>query len=432
MKNRSLLFSLVLVSFVITFTPSNVFSVGSAGFRNEVPDAEALGKGSAFVAQANNPSAVYYNPAGLTQLKERYVSFSYVAEFPENSFKPLSGDEVQMQRQYFLIPSLYLVENFGCKDFRFGLGVTAPYGLGTDWSHDSFSRLVATESDLEVMNINPTVAYKVNEKISVGAGIDYMISHISKHKRLAPALSDDGEFQLKGKDDGWGYNLGLLYKPSDKHSIGLSYRSEVELTYRGFASLDNLNALYTIVFGGSSYNTDIKSELAIPQTLAVGYAYRPNNKWTLETDVEWADWSCIEQDKVDYQSETNATRLTVLNSGNPASKDWNDTLSYGFGAEYRATDRLALRIGYLFEDNPIPSANFDTALPDSDRHGITLGLGYTFKAVKIDVSYMALFFVDRDVTNDVDENVTTGDDPDIDGEYEGFTNVFGINFTYKY
>ncbi len=427
MKNKSLLFSLGLIILATAFTPSKVLGVGSAGFRNEVPDAEALGKGSAFVAQADNPSAVYYNPAGLTQLKERYVSLGYVLELPQNSFKPLSGDEVEMQGQYFLIPNFYLVDNFGFKDFRFGLGVTAPYGLGTDWSHDSFSRLVATESDLEIMDLNPTVAYRVNDKFSVGAGINYSVSHISKHKRLATTLSNDGEFQIKGRDDGWGYNLGLLYKHSDKHSIGLSYRSEIELTYRGFVSLDNLNALYTVVFGGSTYNTDIKSELSLPQTLAVGYAYRPNNKWTFEADVEWADWSCVEQDKVDFQSETDATRLTVLNSGNPASKDWNDVFSYGFGAEYKATDKLALRVGYLFEDNPIPSANFDTALPDSDRHGLTLGIGYTLKSVKIDASYMALFFKDRDVTNDVRTA-----DPDIDGKYEAFTNIFGISFTYKY
>ncbi len=428
MKNRLALFSLVLIITVILFTPSNVFSVGSAGFRNEVPDAEALGKGSAFVAQADNPSAVYYNPAGLTQLKERYISIGYVLELPQNSFKPLSGDEVEMQGQYFLIPNFYLVDNFGSENFRFGLGVTAPYGLGTDWAQDSFSSTVATESDLEVMNINPTVAYKVNEKISIGAGIDYIVSDISKHKRLASTLSNDGEFQLKGRDDGWGYNLGLLYRPSEKHSLGLSYRSEVELTYRGFASLDNLNALYTFVFGGSTYNTGIKSELALPQTLAVGYAYRPNSRWTFEGDIEWANWSCVEQDKVDYQSETDPTRLTVLNSGNPASKDWNDTFSYGLGAEYKATDKLVLRIGYLFEDNPIPSANFDTALPDSDRHGLTLGIGYTFKSVKIDASYMALFFKDRDVTNDV--GATTG--ANLDGKYEAFTNIFGISFTYKY
>ena len=132
-------------------------------------------------------------------------------------------------------------------------------------------------------------------------------------------------------------------------------------------------------FPSSKYSTDIESKLKLPQTLALGYAFKPDDKWTFEIDFEWTGWSCIEEDFVKYTTETNPYRLAALNDGNPASKDWNDSYAYGIGAEYQATDKLDLRGGYLFVETPVPSISFETALPDSDRHGVTLGAGYKVK-----------------------------------------------------
>ena len=140
------------------------FSVGSGGFRNEVVDSEALAKGNSFVAEADAPSAVYYNPAGLTQLKGSYATLGYVLEAPRfECVSEATGDTVQMQPQNFLIPHLYYVSDFSLENFRFGFGAFSPYGLSTDWSNDSFSKNVMTESDLQMFNLSPCVAYKVND-----------------------------------------------------------------------------------------------------------------------------------------------------------------------------------------------------------------------------------------------------------------------------
>lgn len=413
----------------LLYLSCDAFALGGGGFRNEAAlDAEANGMADAFVAQADSPSAVHFNPAGLVQLEDSYVRLGYTLQAPRNSYKNKSDVETQMQRQLFLIPHFYYVSDFGQEKWRFGFSATSPYGLGTDWADDSFSRYQATESDLEIYQLNPAIAYKVNDIFSVGFGLDYVKSYISKHKRLT-ASAGEGDFQLKGSDDTWGYNIGLLLRPSDRHSIGLSYRSKSEIEYKGFASLTNIDAgIYTGVFP-NDYSTDIESKLTLPQSLAIGYAFKPDDKLTIEIDCEWTGWSSVEEDFVRFTSETDPTRLSILNSGNPAAKDWNDSLAYGIGAEYQTTDKLALRTGYLFVETPVPSANFDTSLPDSDKHSFTFGAGYKINEnMVVDMAYFAVFLVGRNVTNDV--AISNG--ADLDGKYKGYVNIFSVGFTYKY
>jgi long-chain fatty acid transport protein len=422
--------SVLYLSFFISgmYFATTVFGLGSGGFRNEVVDAEAAGKGYCFTAQADGPSAVHYNPAGITQLDGQSLSLGYTYEAPRNECESsAAGNTVQMQKQVFFIPNFYYVTELPWEDFSFGLAAVSPYGLSTDWADDSFSKSVSTEANVTMYNINPTLAYKVNDFLSLGFGIDYFIADISKYKRTTAALGG-GNFHLKVDDEGWGYNLGALIKPAENHRIGISYRSEIDLEYKGTASLDGLIGIYNIVFGGSTYSTALESDGTIPRTLAVGYAYQPNEKWTIETDVEWTDWACVEEEQLRYPNESDGNRLAVLNDGNPVSRDWNDVFSYGIGAEYKATDKLDLRCGFLYEETPIPSANLDTALPDANKHGVTLGAGYLFKNVQIDTSYAFFKFRDRDVTNDVGAN--TGSN--IDGKYKAYVNIFAISFTYRY
>ena len=426
-----LVFTVTLLTLLLVFS-SELYALGGGGFRNEAAmDAEANGMADCFVAQADSPSAVHFNPAGLTQLEGDYVRVGNTFEAPRNSQTSTGGNESQMQIQTFNLPSIYLVNDIGLENWKFGLGVGSPYGLATDWADDSFSMYQATESTLEYYLINPTAAYKVNDSLSVGVGVDYMISDISKHKRLtaAPAGAGGGDFHLEGDDDGWGYNIGILYKHLDKHKIGVSYRSDIELRYKGEATLTNLGSgAYALLFP-DTYTTGIESKLVLPRSVAVGYAFSPNEKWTIEIDCEWTGWSSVQEDFIKFTDETDQTRLSILNNGNPASKDWNDSLAYGVGAQYRHSDKLTLRGGYLFIETPIPSANFDTSLPDCDRHGLTLGAGYKLREdLTMDLAYFGVLMVDRDVSNDV----AIGNGADLDGKYEGYVNIVSVGFTYKY
>ena len=417
--------------FILTMVFSTkAFGLGSGGYRNEVVDAEAAGKGFCFTAQADNPSAVHYNPAGLTQLKGSQIEVGYVFEAPMfsvNSNK--TGDNVNMQKQVFYLPNVYFVTDLNKENLKFGFGANSPYGLSTDWSNDSYTRYLSTESNVTMMNYNPTIAYKVNDYVSVGAGIDFFTADVNKHRVVSSTLSSTGgDFQLKGSDESWGYNFGFLLKPSEKHSIGISYRSEIKAELEGTVALDGLDGAGAVVFGGSSYSTKMKSKSTIPMSIAFGYAYKPNNKWTIELDAEWTDWSSTESEFLTYPEETNTTRLSTLNTDNPASRDWRSVWSYGIGAGYKATDKLELRGGFIYEQSPIPSANFEPVLPDANKHGITMGAGYLLKNVKIDASYAFFKYADRDVTR----SAVGATGANVNGKYKGYVNILGLSLTYKY
>jgi long-chain fatty acid transport protein len=278
------------------------------------------------------------------------------------------------------------------------------------------------------LQINPTVAYKYNNIVSLGFGIDYIMSETSSHKRIADTTGL-GDFHAKGNGDGWGYNLGLLVKPSENQSIGFSYRSKIDITYTGTISMTNMsNGIYAAFFP-DNYVTGMESRLTLPQTISLGYAFRPDQKWTIEADGIWTDWSSVQEDFVKYIDEGDATRLAVLNDGNPLAKDWNATMSYGIAAKYKATDKWVLRCGYLYAETPVPAANFEPSMVDMNMHCVSLGAGYKFNdGFSIDAAYFGGFYRDRYITNDI--ALSSGSD--LDGTYESYVNVVSVGFTYKY
>ena len=211
---------------------SSCFAAGSGAFRVELVDAEALAKGEAFVGEADNPSAVFYNPAGLTQLKgQNQLSLGLAGLFPAVTYKNFAGAESQMVGQSFLIPNIYFVSDFGLEKFAFGLGGSSNWGTGTEWNNDSFSGYTATRSDVTNTDVMFSGAYKLTEKLSLGLSLDHDYSAVNKSKRLQQTGGTDGDFQLKGKTGGWGYRLAALYELNEHHQFGLQYRSPIEEKY---------------------------------------------------------------------------------------------------------------------------------------------------------------------------------------------------------
>ncbi len=431
---RKAIFALLL-GLILALPVNNTYAAGSGGFRLEVPDAAAMGKGAAVVAQADNPAAIYYNPAGMTQLEGKLnVSLGASAIQPFTTYKDNSGNKTDMRRQIFTVPNVFAVSNFGLEKFAFGVGETSDWGTGTYWAEDSFSKYVATKSDYNTNNLMLTAAYEINDNLSVGVSADYVKSYVNKKKKLNQVLvggTNDGDFQLKGRDNSaWGYRISTLYKLNKRHSFGFMYRSPIDVKYKGKIYMDGLEGAYATAayFGGSSYETEITSKSTLPQSILLGYCYKPDDKWRFEFDMEWMDWSTIQEEKIDYPSESNATRLSVLNSGNPTPKDWHSTFSYALGTEYKVNDFLKLRGGYFYHKTPIPQANFDTALPDATSNSVTVGAGINLnKNTTIDFAYAAMFFAKRKIDN----NVGSSSSASIDGEYRTFDNLYLLTVTFK-
>ncbi len=429
--STSFLKKILKTVFFIFCVPAISFA-GSGAFRVELPDAGALGKGSAFVGEANTPAAVYYNPAGLSQLQASQVSLGTAWLAPYVDYEGPSGAETQMRRNQFWIPHVYLGVPL-TQRIVLGLGATSYFGLGTEWAEDSFAKYVATESNIENKDYMLTLAYKLSEHLGFAVSTDSDTSKANKKKKLAQTGAADGDFELNAKSTGWGYRLATMYKLNGQHQFGLMYRSTIRHKYRGKAYLDKLNSggvNYQAIFGGTYYETELSEEFVLPQSVVLGYSFKPDPKWTFNADLEWMDWSSVEQELINWESETDATRLSVLNDGNPARRDWRSVWSFALGTEYAASDRLRLRGGYYHHQTPIPEANWEPNLPDSDSNGLTAGVGYDVipHRMTLDLAYSALFYKDRRIDNTVGSSSGVS----IDGEYSQWASMFLATVTYRF
>jgi long-chain fatty acid transport protein len=418
----------VPVFLVLLLTASTSFA---AGFRLPEAGAKAMGMGFAFTAQADDPSAIYFNPAGITQLEGRNLMLG--ASFVElygSTFEgetPLTGGVSRTERQetlQFLLPNFYYTSKSKEYGFSWGIGVFTPFGLSQhyeSWSGSIF-RNQAVKIDLKTVVVNPTIAFDINEALSVGFGIDYMYGMAKLGKTpYYPGVGNLYNLELDGDGDAWGYNVGILLKPSPNLKIGASYRSGFDLDLKnGDVDIRNTNALYGVVpaLGTAPSDTKGTATVKLPATFAIGVAY----KWdrlTLEADADWTFWSSYKSLPIEIRDE----ETTLYDTD--TMKNWQDVCAIRLGAQYQVTDPLALRVGFAYDPTPVPAEYLGPELPDSDRLNYMVGAGYKFGQWTIDLAFMYIDKKDRTISN---MTATSG----MDGEWSGDAWLTGLDISYKF
>jgi long-chain fatty acid transport protein len=343
------------------------------GFRNPDQGARATGQGEAFAAQADDASAIYYNPAGLTQVKgTQFTSGSYFS-FPNVNFHLDGGGSVEASEKMVMLPHAYVATDLGTERWRFGLGVNVPFGNKVNYGLTSPFQYLVTRGEMAVFNISPSVAYRFNDQLSLGVGLN-IYAGSTKVQQNSPM----GLFQFDGSGVGVGGTIGLLWKPSDQHSVGLVYRTPFRVTFEGDAVVD---------FGQGVIGGDAKVTLPFPQTVTVGYAFRPTPKLKLEADIEWTDWSTL-----------NTVALVAPSLPfpvPPTSFNWRSSFFYEFGAEYRCNDQWTVRGGYIFSENTVPDSPPNPTVPDSDRHVFSAGLTFHHGRFDVNATYQFSYSAPR-------------------------------------
>ena len=428
-------FAAVAVILLVCFA-QQVLAVGSGGFNNEVVSAAALGKGNASVAQTDNATSLYFNPANVGRLDRPSLSLGVTWEHLETEMKDGSrGISEEMKNQDALTPQLAYGAPVGDGAWAWGISVVAPFGLRTEWSDTGFSRYVATESEATFLDIVPVVAFRPNEKITLGAGLDIFaatanlkrnVPNAALHAGLTGAMLPlaDGKSEIDGDGAGLGVNVGARFDINDRHTIGVAYRSEATVDLDGDLKLTGLSGAAAAALGGAAFRANAETEIDLPQSLTVGYAFRPNDSWIVELDLQWTGWSSYDELGFTFKP---AHPLLALD--NPQPKNWDDTWTVGAGAEYLVNDKLALRFGYYFYETPIPDETFDTVIPDNNRHNVTVGLGYAVRDnVTIDVAYVLVMPDDRSVSNNV--GAATGSS--VDGDYDSLHHLLALGFSYGF
>jgi len=421
---------MLAVLLALLLTASTSFA---AGFRLPEAGAKAMGMGFAFTAQADDPSAIYFNPAGLTQLEGNnvMVGVTYVrengGEFSGTTpVDNVSASKSETQKSLnFFIPNAYYTHTDKSTGFAYGVGIFTPFGLGQEYENRNTSifRNQITKIDLQTLVVNPTVAFKIGNVLSVGAGIDLMYGKAKLEKTpWAPPLGGNlYNIELEGDGTAWGYNFGLLLKPSANFRVGANYRSPFTLNIKeGDATLSNISPGAAGFLGGLT-STKANVTIAMPATFALGVAYTIG-KLTVEADADWTFWHSYGNLPITFQDQ----RPPVLVSSN-AQKNWEDVCAFRIGAEYRVTDPLALRVGFVYDPTPVPAATMGPELPDATRLNYMLGVGYKTGAWTIDVAGMYIDKFDRTVNNQNNTTLTG-----FNGTWTGNAWLASLDIGYKF
>lgn len=383
------------------------------GGATDVPQqgARASGQAEAFAAQADDPSAIFHNPAGLTQLHGTYFQDGGTFIFPVWRFDPANGGREQHMRLPSLLPTIYIVSDLGTEKWRFGFGINNTFGLNEEWGNHGQLTTVAEQSHLLNINLAPTIAYEINEHLSVGLGVNVYWSDIelSRQVILGAPPTPHGHFHYRGQDFAFGATPSLMWKIDDKNTIGAVYRSPFEMHYTGNA---RLKARGMTEIGPSHTHVDLK----FPQMAQLGYAMRPIKPLKLEADVVWTDWDVVQN--------------TTLTSTNPAFRqvikdDWMSGFSFRFGTQYDLTPKLALRAGYAYGQNSVPASTFSPLVPDSNYHLLSAGVGYAVTPnITLDAAYQYIYREKRQISGSVNS-------PAVDGTFSNYFHEFMVSATVK-
>jgi len=419
MKRMLSVFTAIAVS--IAVLPSISFA---AGFQLPDQDSAAMGMGGAFVGQADDPAAVWYNPAGMTRLDGTRISGGVIGIYPvltheNNTVNPGTTDV--SDRDIHLPVHLYVTHKPN-DSIAFGVGVNNPFGLSTDWDpNTSSTRYVATFSKVVTTEVNPNIAYKLNDSLSVAFGVAYVHLRATLEKTVnvvlpGPVLLGDHNFRLSGDGEGWGFNAAAMYKISQNANVGLSYRSRVKIDVDGDADL---------VGGPAATSGTGSTSITLPDLIQLGVSYKASDKLTVNADLDYTLWSTYDR--------------IVITSNNPLfnatdEKQWEDVWCIRIGGQYLLLDQWKLRAGYVYDKSPVGEAHFETRTPDSDRQGLTIGTGYASGNMTIDLAYMYLRFNKRTINNsfaDDDANPFTPDNS-LNGTYKSQAQLAGITVGYKF
>ena len=401
--------SLAAISVAIAAAvPTNSFALG---IRLPDQDAFATGRGNAFVATADNPSAIYYNPAGISQIHGVDVRVGGYGIYMNDHFEG-SGTSVNTRQKLQGIPQLYVTAEIPNVPLTFGLGLYSPYGLGLEWPNNApflVSPNFPKKGELEYFTINPVLAWKPFKTLSVSAGPTF--NHAETELEFLPFGLAGDKFRFRGRDNDIGYNAGILWQPCKKHSFGVTYRSETTMNLQGHADTTEPTVLPGPV------TEDATTHFNFPQNVTFGYSYRPNKKWNLEINADWTDWSRLNSLTL-TQSKLGGTQSVPLN--------WQSSWMYEFGATRFFKHGWHVSGGYIFSQNSVPSANFNPIVPDSDRHVFSVGVGQKHKHVSWDLAYQLAYGPQRTIDDQVGFNAAAN------GNYTYLSHALALSVGYHF
>lgn len=386
-------------------------SARGAGFLVYDLSAEALGKGSAVTASTNEPAAVFFNPAALSQMEGYQFSLGTVWINAAAKFEDAATGETTKalpRKGGFWLPTIYGMARIN-KWVAVGLGVYTAFGLGIEWPNDWVGREHAIFADIETVTFSPTVSIRLHKMFSFAVGLNVVRGVVDMTNGLPEPIG--GHVQIGGGTFGFGAHAALLFRPiPEKLHFGFTYHSRVKLSFDGRADFEPDNE----EFVPELQDQGGKAAITLPDMFAIGAMYRPVPQFTITFDTNVVLWSTY--DKLELDFELRANQVLERNNKNVAT--------FRLGFEYALPVKgLKARLGFIFDMNPAPSDYLSPSLPDSNRVDFAVGLGYEWKWLKADLGYLFVYFLPNESTSDQEGPL---------GKYNSTAHLLALTLTFRF
>lgn len=421
MKNTSYLFAAAIGALLVST------SANAAGFY--IQEQSVSAGGSAYAGAASNindASTIFFNPAGMTKLSGAQGNLGVQLLVPNGELSdtgstflgaPITGGDGGNPYDPTPVPSLYAATPVSAVDgLWLGIGVTAPFGLANKYNSDYFGRFDSIKTELLTTDINPSIAYKINDTFSVGAGISFQRADAElTGAAFNPALGglNVGTSSLTGDDWGYGYNLGAQVELTPVTTLGLNYRSSVHYDLDGRVKLDDVGV------AGSFIATDGGASLVTPDIASAGLSHKLDDKWTVMGQVNWMGWSNFSD--ITAISDAGAVLTSV-------EQNYQNVWSYAIGAEYAYSPEWTFRGGIQYDNTPTVDEFRTTRTPDGDRTWFATGATYNFNermSFDINATYIHIASETVDV-------VRNGGAATVSADTEGDVGIVGAAINYKF
>jgi long-chain fatty acid transport protein len=451
-----------VLALALTAATAAAHQVQAAGFQlfEESPSAEGNAVAGA-AASAEDASTIFFNPAGMTYINQYQTIGGLQIIDPSATFHPhttttaptpisglapapLTGQGNRDLGETTVVPDIYGLAPIG-DEWRVGIGITAPYGLITDYGSTTWvGRYYAERSDLKTYDVNPSIAYRATNWLSLGAGIDVLHAHALLKNAidfgsicanaagagtcglfgLAPQ-ANDGQTSLEANDTTVAWNAGIMLQPLEHTRIGLSYRSRYDLHLDGTATFlvpTAFRALQAAVpaFGGSFMTGSAHAKITLPDTASVAVYHEITPKWALLGDVTWTHWSLFKNLIVTFDNPAQPANVTPEN--------WHDSYRVALGATYMASEDVKLRMGVAYDESPVKSAFRTLRIPDDNRVWISVGYNMVLAdGLSLDAAYSHLFYTGNAPVNLTNPNMGT-----VVGTFSPSVNIFTAGLKYVF
>lgn len=401
----------------------------AGGFANSAQGARGMGLAGAYAAQAEDASAVFHNAAAIALLKDKqlYLGATLMSrgwDFEGAGPFPGQGRNERGEPWISVPPVLFYSQQLS-ERVAAGIGVYVPYGVRTRWAdrEGSYSgRFIAKLALVESISLNPTLAYKLADRLAIGGGLDVRLSRLKLERNVAlfnpftQRVQDVAALRLESRNEvALGLNLGVLAKANESLSVGASYRHSVQTAFDGSADVA------AIATGSAQFDAlaaqrlpagalPATTEIEFPALVTLGVQYDQGD-WLLAAGVELQRWSSFKTLPLVFEGRPGLSAVVP--------QDYGDSLVYRVGLERRLNDVWTVRGGYFFDETPAPVESIGPILPDAASHGIALGATCRRGRLRVDAANWLVFFQKRSTEGRSREN--------YNGAYKSFAELFSVS-----